>query len=454
MDTILNIINCCKKEEVIKNQSKCEVKVPIDNNNIKNKDKIYQNVSYSPDKTDFRLLESSYIKSTVNNTMTLNENNINQNSNRIEYNSNNNSFFNNINDYITNNNSNNTNSNINNANTNPIYINKVDTFAIQNKKEVISPRKNNINNTHILSNNHSTISKIINNNSNNNYTEMKKNYSSSYITKVNNKNAKDNSSNKGTILTLNDLDLFLNQNQEEKNCEMGSKLLLSGELFFWKEIILQTNGLKNSLRKDKDDHVFFGLKNKSNYAGVMYNDLIINFFWHQEDIDIIETNTGRVFEIYYNKKSKDYTLRFLHPNLILYYKINNFVYFNTGKEYYLLLGNVFMTINVKKTSPNEKTIVIQLEIDNNKPIKYSFTQNQTPIKIGRLNSCEIAINSSTISKRHGIIEYSKNSQSFYYKDMGSTNCTTLLIKDGDNLKIKGEMNFKLEDVPFKIQEIP
>ena len=235
---------------------------------------------------------------------------------------------------------------------------------------------------------------------------------------------------------------------------MGSKLLLSGELFFWKEIILQTNGLKNSLRKDKDDHVFFGLKNKSNYAGVMYNDLIINFFWHQEDIDIIETNTGRVFEIYYNKKSKDYTLRFLHPNLILYYKINNFVYFNTGKEYYLLLGNVFMTINVKKTSPNEKTIVIQLEIDNNKPIKYSFTQNQTPIKIGRLNSCEIAINSSTISKRHGIIEYSKNSQSFYYKDMGSTNCTTLLIKDGDNLKIKGEMNFKLEDVPFKIQEIP
>ena len=454
MDTILNIINCCKKEEVIKNQPKCEVNIPIDNNNkIKNKDKIYQNISYSPDKSDFRFLESSYIKSTVNNTMTLNENNINQNSNRIEYNSNNNSFFNIINDCKTNNNSN-TNSNINNVNTNPIYINKVDTFAIQNKKETVSPRNNNINNTHILSNNHSTISKIINNNSNNYYTEMKNNYSSSNIIKVNNKNAKDTSSNKGTILTLNDLDLLLNQNQDEKNCEMGSKLLLSGELFFWKEIILQTNGLKNSLRKEKDDHVFFGLKNKSNYAGVLYNDLIINFFWHQEDIDIIETNTGRVFEIYYNKKSKDYTLRFLHPNLILYYKINNFVYFNTGKEYYLLLGNVFMTINVKKTSPIEKTIVIQLEIDNNKPIKYSFTQNQTPIKIGRLNSNEISIISSTISKRHGIIEYSKNSQSFYYKDMGSTNCTTLLIKDGDNLKIKGEMNFKLEDVPFKIQEIP
>ena len=38
--------------------------------------------------------------------------------------------------------------------------------------------------------------------------------------------------------------------------------------------------------------------------------------------------------------------------------------------------------------------------------------------------------------------------------MGSTNGSTLIIKESDTLKIKGEMNFKLEDVPFKIQEIP
>ena len=189
MDSFLKIINCCKKEEVIKNQTNCEVNVPLDNDKIKNNN--YQNISYSPDKSDFRLLESLYIKSTVNNTMTLNENNIsNHNSNTVEYNSNNNS---------------NSISNINNTNTNPIYINKVDTFAIENQRENISPRNNNINNTHILSNNHTAISKIINNNSNN-YAEMKKNYSSSNISKVN-KNIKDISSNKGTILTLNDLDL-------------------------------------------------------------------------------------------------------------------------------------------------------------------------------------------------------------------------------------------------------
>ena len=38
--------------------------------------------------------------------------------------------------------------------------------------------------------------------------------------------------------------------------------------------------------------------------------------------------------------------------------------------------------------------------------------------------------------------------------MNSTNGTTLLIKKDDFLRIRGEMNFKLEDVTFKIQEIP
>ena len=43
-----------------------------------------------------------------------------------------------------------------------VYINKVDTFAIKNQKETISPRNNNnnLNNTHILSNTHAVISKI------------------------------------------------------------------------------------------------------------------------------------------------------------------------------------------------------------------------------------------------------------------------------------------------------
>ena len=276
--------------------------------------------------------------------------------------------------------------------------------------------------------------------------EIKK-YSNSLISKKDQINK--NSSNKGTVLTLNDL-ILMNQEADDKNVhEIGCKLLLSGELFFWKEIIITTNGIKNSLRKEKSDHVFFGIKNILNNSNESYNDLILNYFCQEEDI----TNTGRVFEIFYNKKEKEYLLRFLHPNLILYYKINNFVYFNFGKEYYLLLGNALMSVYIQKVSTSEKIINVQIEIENNKPLKYCFTQSQTPIKIGRAK-CDINIFSSSISKRHGIIEYSKIIQTFYYKDMGSTNGSTLIIKSGDIIKVKGEMNYKLEDVPFRIQEIP
>ena len=429
MESFLNLIHCCKRDDALKDQSKSEVSVPVDNQQIKYKNT--QKIQLSPDKNDSLNINN------INNSF--NENN-NANNNTTEENS-----------------FNNTNSNLNRSqniqNQGQDIFQKSDTFAIKNQslKDSSSPKEP------ILPNNHTNINKIISNNScknvtNNLFMEAKKQSSSSMISKNNSKLFKENS-NKDTILTLNDL-VLINQNQEEKVTEMGSKLLLSGELFFWKEIIIQTNGIKNSLRKEKDDHVFFGIKNKSNYAGVMFNDLIINFFWHQEDVDIVETNTGRVFEIYYNKMTKDYSLKFIHPNLMLYYKINNFVYFNTGKEYYLFLGSVFIIINVKKTTPIEKTIIVQVEIENNKPTKYSFSQNQVPIKIGRISNSDIPIFHSSISKRHAIIEFSKNSQTFYFKDMGSTNSSTLLIKEGDNLKIKGEMNFKLEDVPFKIQEIP
>ena len=435
MESFLNLIHCCKKDDALKDQSKSEVSVPVENQQIKYKKT--QKIQLSPDKNDSLNINN------INNSF--NENN-NANNNTAEENS-----------------FNNTNSNINRSqntqNQGQDILQKSDTFAIKNQslRDSNSPKKNKDTCDPILSNNHMNLNKIINNYSSKNVTntlfmEGKKQSSSSMISKNNSKLFKENS-NKDTILTLNDL-VLINQNQEEKVTEMGSKLLLSGELFFWKEIIIQTNGIKNSLRKEKDDHVFFGIKNKSNYAGAMFNDLIINFFWHQEDVDIVETNTGRVFEIYYNKITKDYTLKFIHPNLMLYYKINNFVYFNTGKEYYLFLGSVFIIINVKKTTPIEKTIIVQVEIENNKPTKYSFSQNQVPIKIGRISNSDIPIFHSSISKRHAIIEFSKNSQTFYFKDMGSTNSSTLLIKEGDNLKIKGEMNFKLEDVPFKIQEIP
>ena len=405
MDDFIKLIYCCFQEDINNNKNYNEIEVPIEKEGIKDRK---MNVKTVIDKSKI-------------NYESLNLNSTEANNNTTEIFTN--TLLNNTNNNIMADNSN------SNNNSNEI-----------NNKLLLSPppnKKKGIYNT-AISNNYFHLNK--------NNLEIKK-YSNSLVSKKDQINK--NSSNKGTILTLNDL-ILINQEADGKSMhEMGCKLLLSGELFFWKEIIITINGIKNSLRKEKSDHVFFGIKNMLNNSNEPYNDLILNYFCQEEDITI----TGRVFEIYYNKKEKEYLLRFLHPNLILYYKINNFVYFNFGKEYYFLLGNVLMSVHIQKVSSSEKIINVQIEIENNKPLKYCFNQNQAPIKIGRAK-CDINIFSSSISKRHGIIEYSKINQSFYYKDMGSTNGSTLIIKTGDVIKMKGEMNYKLEDVPFKIQEIP
>ena len=70
------------------------------------------------------------------------------------------------------------------------------------------------------------------------------------------------------------------------------------------------------MRQQKDEHVFFGIKTKNNSSTCfVYNDIIVNYICSIEEAETIETETGRVFEIYYNKSSKDYSLRFL---LVLY----------------------------------------------------------------------------------------------------------------------------------------
>ena len=62
--------------------------------------------------------------------------------------------------------------------------------------------------------------------------------------KANNKKViKEPIEHRDSILTLNDL--ILNVKSQEEKYENGSKLLLTGELFFYKELIIQTNWLKS-----------------------------------------------------------------------------------------------------------------------------------------------------------------------------------------------------------------
>ena len=257
---------------------------------------------------------------------------------------------------------------------------------------------------------------------------------------------------KSTVLSITEIPLIVDiQEKEEENY---SKLLLTGDLFFNKEIIITDTGMLNSKRNKKDGFTIFGLKNTKDI------DFIINFDKQLEEVGNMEGISGKVFEIVFNKKIKEYSLFFVNPYLYLFYKINNYIYFFPQRDYFLFVGKIFLSINIDKTG-NEQ--IININVDNTSENKeenveennkqYSFNQNKNTITIGRIN-CDINISEKCISKVHGIIEFSKINQQFFYKDMNSTNGTTLLIKKNDFIKINGEMNFKLEDVNFKIQEIP
>ena len=227
-----------------------------------------------------------------------------------------------------------------------------------------------------------------------------------------------------------------------------TKLILSGELFLNDIIEIDKFGMKNGLRKKHDGIAIFGIKNNKENSKISIYDYLIDI---KQDENHKKSKAGKVFEIFLDKKQKVYVLYFSHNSLLLYYKINNSLFFDIDKEYYLILGDSFLTIGVKKSSnSNEKVINIQVDTEDDKPKKYSFERKDIPIKIGRVNS-NINISKPSISKAHGIIDISNNM--FFYNDLKSTNGSTLLLKEDDILKIKGEMNFKLDDISFKIKEI-
>ena len=250
---------------------------------------------------------------------------------------------------------------------------------------------------------------------------------------------------------------IIEEKEKEKDKRIiGPKILLTGELFFGKELIITTNGMINGLRHKNDGLTFFGLKNITDYRGTYYNDFVINYqIENEESKKKNESSTGRVFTLSFQKKTKEFCLYMMHDSIIIYYEINNYVYFNNDKDYYLLLGNIFITIITKKNNNENNPKEIEVEIDNENGDNeiYNFTHKDTPITIGR-SDCKICISKPSISKIHGVIDFSKECNLFYYKDSGSTNGSILLVKEDDYLKIKGEMNFKLENIPFKIMELP
>ena len=245
----------------------------------------------------------------------------------------------------------------------------------------------------------------------------------------------------------------INSKQECNLNDIKTKLILSGELFLNKEIEIDKFGMKNSLRQKNDGIIIFGYKENNDFPYTALYDYIIDsrFEKIRNTKHHKKRKCSKIFEIILDKKEKVYYLYFAHNSLLLYYKIDDSIYFEYDKEYYLILGDIFLTVNAKRNfNSNAKFLNIEVEFEDEKPQKYIFEEKDLPVKIGR-TYCTINIPKPSISKLHSTINISNDM--FFYKDEQSTNGTILLIKEDDFLRIKGEMNFKLEDIPFTIKEI-
>lgn len=147
-----------------------------------------------------------------------------------------------------------------------------------------------------------------------------------------------------TLVTFSNFQIKETSSLRESSM-LSSKLLISGELFWNKSIIIDHFGMQNGLRKKQDGQAYFGLSNSKDYTGTYLNDLVLNFTCGKATS---ANSTGRVFDISFQKKTNDYQLYMIHSSLMLNYYIENYFYFEYEREYFMMLGKVFMTFSTRK----------------------------------------------------------------------------------------------------------
>ena len=329
-------------------------------------------------------------------------------------------------------------------NINNINMNGINFLLDQSNPEIYNQIKNNLtsNNPNLNILNYNQTQKITENNDSEN----------NHILKKMSHNVQNNFKN--PIVTKSNI--------STKKVETQKQLILSGDLFYNKKIKITPKGLENTNRINSNNifPIYFGTELDNDSNGVPYNDFIVNFGQNKKTESTYTNNTGknksnsiekggRIFKIIYDKNN-EYYLSFMHSSLLLYYRISNRVYFENDKEYYFILGNVFISVLVQNNGEKNK-VNVKIEIENQKAEKICF-QNEQKIKIGREEDNEIEIDIQCISKYHSVIEYDDGKKLYYYQDNNSTNGSTLLIKEDDIIPLNGLMHFKLEDISFTIKE--
>ena len=93
----------------------------------------------------------------------------------------------------------------------------------------------------------------------------------------------------------------------------------------------------NSKRNKKEGYTVFGLKNSVDVSGKLNNDFIINFKRDVDEMGNVETETGKVFEIKFNKDRKEYTIYIYIIKLIIlfFFILVKIIFFLLEKYFYL-----------------------------------------------------------------------------------------------------------------------
>ena len=216
-----------------------------------------------------------------------------------------------------------------------------------------------------------------------------------------------------------------------------------------KDIIIDEFGIRGSPNENKGRLVFFGIDSKyTQMSNSHLNDVLIN-----DEITHPKINkTHAIFYIYFEPTLSYYFLKCLYKEIYfsLVLKPYTQVLLDCNHKNYIKIGKVILSIAIKN-----KNEIIFIKIKKGEKIDkeqdYFFNREKMPITIGRSN-CSICIKCDTVSKTHITIDYDKINQNFFIIDNSSTNGTQLLLNEGKNIQLHGEMNFNLGEKQFQIIE--
>ena len=240
------------------------------------------------------------------------------------------------------------------------------------------------------------------------------------------------------------------KNTSDKILYINAPLTFPNLFLNHKNIIIDEYGLQGIPKENKGKLTFFGIDTKylEGKSNLHANDIIIN-----DEITNPKINkTHARFYIYFVPKVNKYYLKSLSKDIYFSLVFNPYIQIvlDNNHKNYIKIGKVILSILIKN---DEKIIYIKIKKGEtiDKEQNYFFHVDKMPITIGRGN-CSINIKCDTVSKTHITIDYDKINENFFLIDNASTNGTQLLLNEGKNIQLNGEMNFNLGEKQFSIVE--